>query len=254
MIASFAWAAARLTGILVVHPLWRASFPRGVGLVMAAAFAVSLAAATVSPDLLVAAGLFELAGTSSELDASLASFAASLGVEFAIGAGLGVLISLPFLGVVGGVRWAGIAAGCRGAGLRPWLRLHLLLTGWIFFASSPYVHGLEGLLRLSGLHAADGLHARELMALTAAPAALLGAVMDYAELSLVVAVAVCAPAIVAGAVVYAIADLGTVGHSVLREDIAPAARSAAMVAIVAAWTASWSIASVQRAMTLAPEF
>ena len=114
MIASFAWAAARLAGILVVHPLWRASFPRGVGLVMAAAFAVSLAAATVSPDLLVAAGLFELAGTSSELDASLASFAASLGVEFAIGAGLGVLISLPFLGVVGGVRWAGIAAGCRG--------------------------------------------------------------------------------------------------------------------------------------------
>jgi len=252
MIASSLWAAARLTGLLVVHPMWRASFPRGVGVVVAAALAVSLVGAATSAELASSASLNELAMWSGAPSTSLATFFVTLIFEIAIGAGLGMLVALPFLGLTGGVRWAGFAAGCRGRGLESWLRLHLLLTGWLFFAAAPYVQGLEGLLKLSGLHAASGLQVREIVALFAAPLELLGVVADYAELSLVVSVAVCAPAIVAGAVVYGIADLGTVGQPMLRQDIGPMTRSIAMVVTVVAWTASWGLASIERAMTLSP--
>lgn len=254
MITALAWASAsaRLTGLLMVHPLWRASFPRGVGLVVAAAFAISLIGAAIPLEVLFvdSAGILELPTKTPSL--STASLAATLGVEFALGTILGAWVSLPFLGVVGGVRWAGSAAGSRGVLRRPWVRLHLLLTGWLFVATAPATTGIEGLLRLSGLRAAGGLQAHELLALLGDTEGLLDALKVHAEASLLLAVTVCAPAIVAGAVVNAIADLGAVGQPRFGADIEPVRRSVAMVVMVVAWTASWGLASEERAWTLAP--
>ena len=106
------------------------------------------------------------------------------------------------------------------------------------------------MLTLSGAHAADGLGARELLATLAAPQEALAVVAELAEWSLVVSVAVCAPAVVAGGVIYGIAEFGTADQPRIRREIQPVARTVAMVAVVVAWTASWGLASVERAMTL----
>jgi hypothetical protein len=220
--------------------------------VVAAAFATSLVGAATPLEEFFADSAGILAIPTKTPGPFAVSLATTLGVEFALGVILGTWVSLPFLGVVGGVRWAGGAAGYRGAAQRPWVRLHLLLTGWLFFAAAPATYGLEGLLGLSGLHAAGGLQAHEILALLGDSAALLDALTMHAEASLLFAVTVCAPAIVAGAVVNAIADLGSVGQPRLRADIEPARRSVVMVVMVVAWTASWGLASEDRARTLAP--
>ena len=102
------------------------------------------------------------------------------------------------------------------------------------------------------MRAAGGLQAHELLALLGDTEGLLDALKVHAEASLLLAVTVCAPAIVAGAVVNAIADLGAVGQPRFGADIEPARRSVAMVVMVVAWTASWGLASEERAWTLAP--